>query len=118
MPGSPNPRFPPYAVQPLHVLGATAYGGRLRRTRCSTGGLAVAAGILHEALGGPSQGGIGNARGRHADSTGVLGRPRGTSGKVPAQEARRTRAATRAKHYAHCSLRDMRAKSDTNRNIF
>ena len=100
------------------MLGATAYGGRLRRTRCSTGGLAVAAGMLNEALGGPSQGGIGNARGRHADSAGVLGRPPGTSGKGPAQEALRTRAATRAKRYAHCGLRDMRAKSVINRNIF
>ena len=51
-------------------------------------------------------------------SGGVLGRPWGTSGKGPAQEAQRNRAATRAKRYAHCGLRDIRAKRDINRNIF
>ena len=27
--GSPNPRFPPYVVRPLHMLGAPAYGSDL-----------------------------------------------------------------------------------------
>ena len=111
--GSPDPRFPPYVVRPLHVHGAPAYG------RYLPGGPDVAVGVPKQGPDGIRGGGWHPKPSLCRTVLGSLGRPwaacvaRVVEDAV--RETHRNRATTLAKRYAQCGLADKCAQKHTNR---
>ena len=108
----PLPATPPYAVRPLHMHGAPAYG------RYQLGRLTV-----------PARRSYTRVRGTLVATLGRKWRPGVTvpeyggglddqGAKKTAQDADRNGATTRTGSYAQCVLEDMRAQSDGKRNRF